>query len=124
MRFLNLIHRRTPAGREIHVICDNYATHKYEKVKVWRRRHRRFQFHFTPISASWFNMVERFFRYLTVNSIRRGVFRCVKELTSAIEAHLAAHNAAPKPFVWTAKACDILEKVKRGRDKLNNIQSA
>lgn len=124
IRFLNLIHRSTPAGQEIHVICDNYATHKHEKVKAWQKRHRRFHFHFTPTSASWLNMVERFFRDLTVNSLRRGVFRSVTELTAAIEAHLAAHNAAPKPFVWTAKACDILEKVKRGRAKLHNMQSA
>jgi len=124
IRFLNLIRRGAPAGKEIHLICDNYATHKHAKVEAWRKRHPRFHFHFTPTSASWLNMVERFFRDLTVRSIRRGVFRSVADLTAAIEAHLAAHNAAPKPLVWTATACDILEKVKRGRAKLHNMQSA
>ena len=122
--FLNLIRRSTPAEKEVHLICDNYATHKHDKVKAWQRRNPRFHFHFTPTSASWLNMVERFFRDLTVNSLRRGVFRSLAELTKAIEAHLAAHNAHPKPFVWTATASDILEKVKRGRRKLHNIHSA
>ena len=111
-------------SRQIHLICDNYATHKHEKVKAWQGRNPRFHFHFTPTSASWLNMVERFFRDLTVTSIRRGVFRNVVELIQAIEEHIALHNKAPKPFVWTAKAADILEKVKRGRAKLLNMQSA
>jgi len=124
IRFLNLIRKNTPADKEIHIICDNYATHKHEKVAAWQRRNPRFHFHFTPTSASWLNMVERFFRDLTVNSIRRGVFRHVDELTETIEMYIAAHNIDPKPFIWTATASDILEKVKRGRKKLNNIQSA
>jgi len=124
IRFLNRIRKETPKGKEIHLICDNYATHKHAKVKAWQKRHPRFHFHFTPTSASWLNMVERFFRDLTVNSIRRGVFRSVEELTQAIEEHIALHNEAPKPFVWTATASDILEKVKRGRAKLLNMQSA
>jgi transposase len=124
IRFLNLVRRNTPPDQEVHLICDNYATHKHEKVKAWQRRNRRFHFHFTPTSASWLNMVERFFRDLTVKSLRRGVFRSVGELTKAIEAHIAAHNADPKPFVWTATASDVLEKVKRGRKKLHNMQSA
>ena len=124
IRFLNLIRRETPADKEIHLICDNYATHKHAKVKAWQKRNPRFHFHFTPTSASWLNMVERFFRDLTVNRIRRGVFRSVADLTTAIDEYLASHNASPKPFVWTATACDILEKVKRGRAKLNNMQSA
>lgn len=124
IRFLNLIRRETPAEKEIHLICDNYATHKHAKVKAWQKRNPRFHFHFTPTSASWLNMVERFFRDLTVNRIRRGVFRSVADLTTAIDEYLASHNASPKPFVWTATACDILEKVKRGRAKLNNMQSA
>lgn len=124
IRFLNLIRKNTPGGKEIHIICDNYATHKHDKVEAWQRRNPRFHFHFTPTSASWLNMVERFFRDLTVKSIRRGVFRSVNELIEAIEDHVAAHNAAPKPFVWTATASDILEKVKRGRRKLHNMQSA
>lgn len=124
IRFLNLIRKETPAEKEIHLICDNYATHKHAKVKAWQKRNRRFHFHFTPTSASWLNMVERFFRDLTVNRIRRGVFRSVGDLTAAIDEYLVSHNASPKPFVWTATACDILEKVKRGRAKLNNMQSA
>jgi transposase len=124
IQFLNLIDRSTPADKEIHIICDNYATHKHAKVVAWLKRHKRFHIHFTPTSASWLNMVERFFRDLTVRGIRRGVFRDVPELIEAIENYLAVHNADPKPFVWTASACDILEKVKRGRAKLNKTHSA
>ena len=123
IRFLNLIQRNTPADKDIHIICDNSATHKHAKVKAWQKRHPRFHFHFTPTSASWLNMVERFFRDLTVNSLRRGVFRHVDELTAAIDNHVAVHNVDPKPFVWTATASDILEKVKRGRRKLHKMQS-
>lgn len=121
IRFLNQIRSSVPADKEIHLICDNYATHKHEKVKAWFARNPRFHLHFTPTSASWLNMVERFFRDLTVNSIRRGVFHSVNDVVLAIKEHIAAHNESPKPFIWTAKASDILEKVKRGREKLNNI---
>lgn len=124
IRFLNLIRKQVPKTKDIHLICDNYATHKHEKVRAWQKRNPRFHFHFTPTSASWLNMVERFFRDLTVKSIRRGVFRNVEELIQVIEEHIAAHNKSPKPFVWTATASDILEKVKRGRAKLLNMQSA
>ena len=79
--------------------------------------------HFTPTSASWLNMVERFFRDLTVNRLRRGVFRDVIELVEAIDCYIDQHNEAPKPFIWTAKAKDILKKVKRARKALNNVQS-
>jgi transposase len=124
IRFLNLLDKSTPKGKKIHLICDNYATHKHAKVMAWQKRHPRFEFHFTPTSASWLNMVERFFRDLTVQGLRRGVFRDVPELIEAIEAYLAAHNESPAPFVWTASACDILEKVKRGRKALDNGRSA
>lgn len=124
IRFLNLIRQETPAEKQIHLICDNDATHKHAKGKAWQKRNPRFHFHFTPTSASGLNMVERFFRDLTVNRIRRGVFRSVADLTMAIDEYLATHNASPKPFVWTATARDILEKVKRGRAKLHNMQSA
>jgi transposase len=124
IKFLNLIDRSTPKDKEIHIICDNYATHKHAKVVAWLSRHKRFHVHFTPTSASWLNMVERFFRDLTEKGIRRGVFRDVDELIGAIENYLASHNSNPKPFVWTASASDILEKVKRGRAKLNKTQSA
>jgi len=124
LAFLRLIDRSTPADKAIHIICDNYATHKHPKVKAWAKRNPRFHFHFTPTSASWLNMVERFFRDLTEKSIRRGVFRSVKDVENAIGEYIAVHNAAPKPFIWTASAADILEKVKRGREKLNKMQSA
>ena len=87
-------------------------------------RNKRFHVHFTPTSASWLNMVERFFRDLTDKRIRRGVFRGVDELTSAIEDYIAQHNQQPKPFIWTASASDILEKVKRGKAALLKVQSA
>jgi len=121
IKFLNLIVAAAPTDKEIHIICDNYATHKHPKVQAWQQRHPRFQFHFTPTSASWLNQVERFFRELTVKRLRRGVFYSVADLTEAIDEYLAAHNTNPQPFVWKAKAPDILEKVKRGRKKLNNI---
>jgi transposase len=124
LKFLRLIARSAPADKEVHIICDNYATHKHAKVKAWQKRNPRFHFHFTPTSASWLNMVERFFRDLTDKSIRRGVFRNVAELTQTIEEHLRVHNADPKPILWTATAADILEKVKRGRRTLDKVQSA
>ena len=115
---------RASQSREgIHLICDNYATHKHPKVKAWLLRHPRFHVHFTPTSSSWLNMVERFFRDITERRIRRGVFRSVEELECAINDYIALHNTKPKPFVWTAKASDILEKVKRGRAMLDKLQS-
>ena len=121
--FLNLIRRSVPADKEVHLICDNYATHKHDKVKAWQRRNPRFHFHFTPTSASWLNMVERFFRDLSENRIKRGVFHSVAELEAAIADYLKRHNENPKPFIWTAKASDILEKVTRGRKSLDKLQS-
>ena len=123
IKFLNTIDSRVDPGKEVHIICDNYATHKHAKVKAWQKRNKRFHFHFTPTSASWLNMVERFFRDITENQLRRGVFKSVDELVEAIEQYLNSHNENPKPFIWTAKASDILEKVKRGREKLNKLQS-
>lgn len=124
IRFLNLIKKSTPKDKEVHIICDNYATHKHARVKAWQKRNPGFHFHFTPTSSSWLNMVERFFRDLTVNRLRRGVFRSVSELTEAVDNYLENHNRNPKPFIWTASASDILEKVKRGRRKLDKVQSA
>lgn len=124
LAFLRLIAANIPGEKEVHVICDNYATHKHAKVLAWQKRNPRFHFHFTPTSASWLNMVERFFRNLTDKSIRRGVFYNVPDLILAIEEHIAVHNADPKPFIWTATATDILAKVKRGRSKLIKLQSA
>jgi transposase len=123
LNFLRILDRRTPADKQLHLIADNYATHKHPKVQRWLERHPRFHMHFTPTSASWLNMVERFFRDLTVNRLRRGVFRDVIELVAAIDSYIDQHNIKPKPFIWTAKAKDILEKVKRARKALNNVQS-
>ena len=123
LQFLRVIDQVTPAGKALHLIADNYATHKHAKVQRWLKRHPRFQVHFTPTSSSWLNMVERFFRDLTQNRLRRGVFRDVEELIMAIGDYIDRHNENPKPFIWTAKASDILEKVKRARRSLNNVRS-
>jgi transposase len=118
LKFLQFIDAQTPADRQLHLILDNYATHKHPKVQRWLAKHARFHLHFTPTSASWLNMVERFFRDLTVNRLRRGAFHSVPELVSALEKYIAQHNQEPKPFIWTAKANDILAKVARAREKL------
>lgn len=118
LRFLRVIDYVTPDDRQIHLIVDNYATHKHPKVQRWLARHPRFHVHFTPTGCSWLNMVERFFRDLTQHRLRRGVFRDVEELIAAIGGYIDCHNRKPKPFIWTAKATDILEKVKRARAAL------
>jgi transposase len=119
LKFLRVINQVTPSGKPIHLIADNYATHKHPKVQKWFARHPRFHIYFTPTSSSWLNMVERFFRDLTQNRLRRGIFRDVEELILAIGHYIDKHNDNPKPFVWTAKAADILEKVKRARKALD-----
>ena len=125
LRFLQMIDRETTAHVEIHVIADNYGTHKHAKVKKWLTRHPRFHMHFTPTSSSWLNMVERFFRDITTKRIRRGAFPSVETLVQAITNYIAEHNLDPKPFIWTAKAGDILAKVTRARAALaNNAPSA
>ena len=121
IKFLNLIKRQTPDGVEVHLICDNYATHKHAKVKAWAKKNPRFHLHFTPTSASWLNMVERFFRDLTDKALRRGSFYNVDDLEGAIDEYINAHNADPKPFIWTASANDILAKVKRARRVLDKL---
>jgi transposase len=123
IKFLNLIKRNTQPDKEIHIICDNYATHKHAKVKAWMKRNKRFHVHFTPTSASWLNMVERFFRDISEQRLRNGVFRSVNDLIATITDYVAHHNKDPKPFIWTASASDILEKVKRARTKLDTLQS-
>ena len=105
----------------LHLIADNYATHKHSTVKAWLKRHPRFHMHFTPTSASWLNQVERFFGLITEDRIRRCVFRSVAELEAAIQEYLNKHNADPKPFVWTAPAASILKKVRRGRQALELV---
>ena len=124
LKFLRVIDYVVPAGKQVHMIVDNYATHKHPKVERWLSRHPRFHMHFTPTGCSWLNMVERFFRDLTENRLRRGAFRSVQELIEAIGEYIDHHNENPKPFIWTAKAADILEKVKRARAVLHNRQSA
>jgi transposase len=118
LKFLRRIDRQTPKGKALHLIVDNYATHKHQAVQDWLAKHPRFHIHFTPTSASWLNMVERFFRDLTVSRLRRGVFTSVPELVSAIDEYVAHHNEDPKPFVWTKSARDILEKVIRAKERL------
>jgi transposase len=115
LRFLRMIDQTVPAGKEIYLICDNYATHKHENVKRWLEKHKRFHVRFTPTSASWLNMVERFFRDLTSTQLRRGVFRDLEQLIMAIGQYIDGHNQNPKPFIWTAKANDILQKVTRAQ---------
>ncbi len=119
IKFLKLIDEQTPADKPLHLIADNYATHKHPKVLRWLKRHPRFHIHFTPTSASWLNMVERFFRDLTGKRLKRGVFTSVEKLIAAIEAYIQTANQSPKPFIWTAKASDILEKVKLARESLH-----
>ena len=123
LKFLRQINRETPKDKELHLICDNYATHKHPAVREWLDKHPRFHMHFTPTSASWLNMVERFFRDLTEERLRRGVFRSVADLTAAIGAYIHRHNNEPKPFIWTAKASDILSKVVRANRKLSSKQN-
>jgi transposase len=120
LRFLKLIDQQTPADLDLHLIVDNYATHKTPAVKRWLKAHPRFHLHFTPTSASWLNMVERFFAEITRNRIRRGVFKSVTELQNAIMEYLENHNADPKPFVWTKSAGEILEKVTRAKQALES----
>ena len=124
IKFLRLIDKETPSDLDLHLIVDNYATHKHPRVKSWLKRHKRFHLHFTPTSSSWLNLVERWFREITDKRIRRGVFRSVKELVAAIEDYLTKHNENPKSFTWTAKAETILEKIRRARAVLDKMQTA
>ncbi len=124
LKFLRQIDRETPKDKTLHLIADNYATHKHPMVQEWLAKHPRFNMHFTPTSASWLNMVERFFRNLTTERLRRGVFTSVPELTAAIDAYIAHHNINPKPFIWTKSARDILQKVIRANSRLSSKQNA
>jgi transposase len=103
LKFLGMIDDTVSANKEIHIICDNYSTHKHAKVKLWLEQHKRFHVHFTPTSSSWLNMVERFFRDLTQNQIRRGIFKDLEQLIMTIGDYIDGHNKNPKPFIWTAK---------------------
>ncbi|MGI8678012.1 MAG: IS630 family transposase [Jatrophihabitans sp.] len=121
LKFLRKIEKEVPKGLQVHLICDNYATHKHANVQAWLAKHPRFQMHFTPTSSSWLNLVERWFRELTDKALRRGVFHSVPDLITKIEEYLDAHNNNPKPFIWTATADDILAKVARGRVALQAV---
>lgn len=105
-KFLKKVERETPKDKSLHLIADNYAPHKHPVVKEWLSKHPRITMHFTPTSASWLNMVERFFRDITTEQLRRGVFTSVPELIATIDAYIAHHNKNPKPFIWTKSARD------------------
>ena len=124
LKFLRQINRETPKNKTLHLICDNYATHKHAVVQAWLVKHPRFTIHFTPTSASWLNMVERFFRNITERRLRRGVFTSVPELVAAIDEYIAHHNTNPMPFIWTKSARDIVQKVIRANSRLSSKQNA
>jgi len=118
LRFLKQIDREVPNGLQIHIVADNYCTHKHAKVRAWLGKHQRFHMHFTPTSSSWLNLVERFFADLTADCVRDGSFGSVKELTDAITAYLTERNENPKPYRWKAKGEEILAKIHRARQAL------
>lgn len=124
LKFLRLINRETPSDLDLHLIVDNYATHKHPEVKKWLEKHPRFHIHFTPTSSSWLNMVERWFGELTDKRIRRGVFKSEQELIDTIMDHIEKHNANPRTYTWTAKTEEILEKIRKARAVLDKIQTA
>ena len=124
LKFLKKIDRETPKDKALHLIADNYATHKHPVVQEWLAKHPRITMHFTPTSASWLNMVERFFRDITTEQLRRGVFTSVPQLIATIDAYIAHHNKNPKPFIWTKSARDILQKVIRANKRLSSKQNA
>ena len=119
LKFLRLINRRTPKPLSLHLIVDSYATHSHPEVKKWLARNPRFVMQFTPTSASWLNMVERFFRDIIDKRIRRDSITSVAELELAIDLYVAHHNIDPKPFIWTARASDILAKATRAKATLD-----
>ena len=121
IRFLKKIHTQIPADRDIHLIVDNYATHKHPRVKAWFKRHPRFHMHFTPTSSSWLNMVERWFREITEKRIRRGSFSSVPELIAAINEYLENHNQNPQVFVWSASVENILGKINKCKEALDAL---
>jgi transposase len=120
IKFLKQIDAETPEYLALHLIVDNYATHKHPKVKAWLKRHKRFHLHFIPTSSSWLNVIERFFRDLDEKRVHRGVFRSVPQLIDAVMSYIDQHNSDPKPFVWRKTAEEIIEKVGRARLAMNN----
>ena len=118
LRFLRQIDRETPKDLDIHLIADNYCTHKHGKVRAWLEVNPRFHMHFTPTGSSWMNLIERFFADLTRDVVRAGSFRSVKQLIKEIELYLAERNKAPKPYRWHAAGEEILAKIKRARARI------
>lgn len=121
LRFLKQLDRETPADQQLHLIVDNYATHKHKKVRQWLTRHPRIVIHFTPTGSSWMNLVERFFADLTEDCIREGSFASVRELIDAIDEFLAVRNDEPKRYVWRAKGEDILRKIEKAKEVLHRV---
>ena len=121
LRFLNRLERDIPAGKLVHVVLDNYGSHKHPKVQAWLARHPRWTFHFTPISASWLNAVEGFFARLTRRRLKRGTFHSLVSLQEAINRFIEHHNQEPSPFVWKADPKDIIAAAKRGHQTLRTI---
>jgi len=121
IRFLQLIDVKTPSDLALHLIVDNYGTHKHIRVQRWLKRHPRFHLHFTPTSSSWLNMVERWFSEITTKRIRRGSFKNVKELITAIKQYMESHNQNPKIFVWTASVENILSKISKCKEVLDAL---
>jgi len=123
LKFLKLIDAQTPPHLDLHLIADNYSTHKHPKVRTWLARHPRFHMHFVPTSSSWLNIVERWFREITAKRIRRDSFRSAEALEKAIHDYIAAHNQDPQPFVWTADLKDILPKIARAHQALDTVMN-
>ena len=121
IRFLKKIDAETPDGFDLHLIVDNYGTHKHPRVKSWIRRHPRFHLHFIPTSSSWLNLIERWFRELTDKRLRRGSFHSVPELIDAIERYLNNHNQNPQVFVWTASVNEIMHKIAKCKEALDAL---
>jgi len=123
LKFIKQVESQTDKDKDLHIIVDNYATHKHEKVRNWLKRNKRVCLHFIPTSSSWLNLVERFFGVLTARQLKRGIFTSVEELERKIIEYIDGNNKNPKPFVWTKSVEEILEKVNRARTTLDNIQS-
>ena len=124
LKLLKEIDAETPADLGLHLIVDNYATHKHSKVRAWLKRHNRFHMHIIPTRSLWLNIIERWFGKITQDRIRNGVFRSVPELVDAITKYIDAHNSAPTGFVWTNSAEQILKKAARAGTALHNSSTA
>jgi transposase len=121
IRFMQLINVKTPADIELHLIVDNYGTHKHPRVQSWLKRHPRFNLHFTPTSSSWLNLVERWFREITDKRIRRGSFKNVQMLVTSIQQYIDTHNQNPRVFIWSASVESILAKIAKCKEALDAL---